>query len=791
MILCSLKLENFKRYKEFNIEFFEGLTGFIGKNGSGKSTIFDAVFFALYGDLRTKNAKSYIRHVNSDEKSVVRVELVFEITQGQYKIIREFRGKTLSAKAYLYDSAEELIANGSKEVDKAIQSLIGMEKNAFIHTVFASQKELTNLSQLDNESRKKIIRKLLGLEKIDGIEKKVRENLTNLRRDSKSFLELLLSKDDETQIQDELKDIKLKLEEKNELIQKYQLEYKDISKEYNAIYNRIKELQNQKDTLQLIKKDLSLIEQKIKINLEHINKTSIELESLNDKKKIYKEKQGIIEAFAKLEITLKQQEQFKENFLKQEGLLKEQSRLRIEFKRVREEIHELNVCIVEKQSHEKDLENLNTQVKVAQESVKLIENEEKYYSNEIAGIDTLINQHENKIKNLKELGKESNCPTCTRPLLDEYDNVLHSLNEEINKIYAIKKIDLNVELTKRIQKKNKTVKYKDDLIKTLNDKTTLLKIIDDKIQRLNALQFVLKDIEKVGRKNNEELSKIKDIKYDKIMYNSLQEQHKSMRIEYESVLKLGEQINNIPKYKKELEVLQDDEVNFTEKKLSILNLIKIDKYDEIMHEDSEKLYKMVGLKKEQIQSVLAKEEKKYEQENGNLKVLKEKIDSDKKNKIKLKAKQDNIDDFEKIKYNLMEFKTKINSKITPRISQIASSMFDNITNGKYQHVEVTSEFDFNIYDNGKSYPIERFSGGEVDLANLVLRIAISKTLSELNGSTQLGFLAFDEVFGSQDENRRKKIMSAFSTIKEEYRQIFLISHETEIKELFEYFVEIK
>ena len=118
-------------------------------------------------------------------------------------------------------------------------------------------------------------------------------------------------------------------------------------------------------------------------------------------------------------------------------------------------------------------------------------------------------------------------------------------------------------------------------------------------------------------------------------------------------------------------------------------------------------------------------------------------------------------------------------------------MYCDITNGKYQHVEVTNDFDFSIYDNGKAYPIERFSGGEVDLANLVLRIAISKTLSELNGSSKLGFLAFDEIFGSQDEKRREQIMDAFLSIKEEYRQIFLISHETEIKELFENFVEIK
>ena len=52
------------------------------------------------------------------------------------------------------------------------------------------------------------------------------------------------------------------------------------------------------------------------------------------------------------------------------------------------------------------------------------------------------------------------------------------------------------------------------------------------------------------------------------------------------------------------------------------------------------------------------------------------------------------------------------------------------------------------------------------------------------------FVAFDEVFGSQDESRRMEILEAFHTIKEQYRQIFLISHEMEIKEMFERVVEL-
>ncbi len=77
MILTSLHMQNYKKYRDYTLEFVEGLTGIIGRNGSGKSTIFDAITFALYGDVRGE--KETIRNAKADEKDAVVVTLVFEI----------------------------------------------------------------------------------------------------------------------------------------------------------------------------------------------------------------------------------------------------------------------------------------------------------------------------------------------------------------------------------------------------------------------------------------------------------------------------------------------------------------------------------------------------------------------------------------------------------------------------------------------------------------------------------------------------------------------------------------
>ena len=102
MTLSKLHLENFKKYTSYDIEFGEGLIGIIGKNGSGKSSIFEAILFALYGEARKRGNKELIRNASVSPKEAVVVALEFEFEGIEYKAVREFRGKALSANAKLY-----------------------------------------------------------------------------------------------------------------------------------------------------------------------------------------------------------------------------------------------------------------------------------------------------------------------------------------------------------------------------------------------------------------------------------------------------------------------------------------------------------------------------------------------------------------------------------------------------------------------------------------------------------------------------------------------------------------
>ncbi|MGB7401273.1 MAG: SMC family ATPase [Arcobacter sp.] len=789
MILCKLKLENFKRYKTFELDFQEGLVGIIGKNGSGKSTIFEAILFALYGEFKDRGYKDIVRNANATDKDAVVVELNFEFDSIEYKVVREFRGKALSANAKLYKNAE-LITSGAKEVTTSIMKLTKMSKEAFLHTLFASQKELTSLSNSKPEDRKRMIRKLLGLEKIDYIEKELIEKSRELKREISAFAEVLLSTEDIQTKKEQIKSneaikktLNEELQTQSKQIDSLKLKELDIKKELD-LFAKIKEAK------QKALSELNLLKNSINSNIENQNKLSTELKDLEEKQLQYKALEPIKKEYETLQASLKEQIQLKEYSLKKEGLIKEQVQLREQYKKAKNDIAILQKeCEGFESLKQKEQETKNQQEQTKQ-TLTQIQAKEKELNSNIFAEQRVINDTTAKIQQIQALGKESNCPTCTRPLLEEYDNVIGSLNSTIQEIQTNKITKLNKEL-QEVETNKKTIEtQKEQIDKNLSELNSQLALINSKQKDLQNLSNHLNNVEQKGKENNDEIAKLEKYSYDETKHKTLENSFNEIQPKYEQMKSLETMLKRYDSVNQDLETITK---KITEQN-STYDIKELDykqiAYDETAHTVKQKEYEehhqTYELKVTQLNEIKVK----IAQCEGEIKTIQSNLDNNEIQLKKVQTKKDDLIDYDKIKLSLSEFKTKLNSKVAPRISDIASTMYAQITKGKYQHIEVSNDFDFYIYDEGKKYPIERFSGGEIDLANLVLRIAISKTLSELSGSSQIGFLAFDEVFGSQDEARRMEILEAFHMIKEQYRQIFLISHEMEIKEMFERVVEL-
>ena len=106
-----------------------GVFGVFGATGSGKSSILDAIHFALYGTVDRASETDCINH-NSDKMSVIfEFEILQDGTRKRYRIERERRRKNGTTKAYLYEIIGDkvlAVAEGARDASVAIEKIIGL-----------------------------------------------------------------------------------------------------------------------------------------------------------------------------------------------------------------------------------------------------------------------------------------------------------------------------------------------------------------------------------------------------------------------------------------------------------------------------------------------------------------------------------------------------------------------------------------------------------------------------------------------------------------------------------------
>lgn len=130
------------------------------------------------------------------------------------------------------------------------------------------------------------------------------------------------------------------------------------------------------------------------------------------------------------------------------------------------------------------------------------------------------------------------------------------------------------------------------------------------------------------------------------------------------------------------------------------------------------------------------------------------------------------------------------SRIRPELSRISTYYIDLLTDGKYNEMEISEGYYIKIYDNGEPFIVERFSGGEKDIANLCLRLAISELACDRR-ETPFSFVVLDEIFGSLDVQHREAVLEALGNLRKRFRQIFVISHIEDIKDRLESVISVE
>ncbi|MGH7578965.1 MAG: SbcC/MukB-like Walker B domain-containing protein, partial [Gemmatimonadales bacterium] len=136
---------------------------------------------------------------------------------------------------------------------------------------------------------------------------------------------------------------------------------------------------------------------------------------------------------------------------------------------------------------------------------------------------------------------------------------------------------------------------------------------------------------------------------------------------------------------------------------------------------------------------------------------------------------------------LSDLRGELNAGLRPDLSELASGFLRDLTNGRYTELELNEDYGTILLDDGD--PKAVISGGEEDVANLALRLAISQMIAERAGQP-LSLLVLDEIFGSLDEDRRLAVVDLLRSLADRFPQVILITHIDSVRDGFDRVIRV-
>ncbi len=282
-MITSIELGDFLSHSETKLELGNGVTVFVGQNGAGKSSIIDAITFALFGQHTRKSNKGLIKR--GANQGFAKVE--FSINGKQYQAVRKIDNKGgLAAKFTEKINGEflEIAAGERKQFGESmtheIEKTIGLDFEKLKIASIVQQGELNAIIKAKPKEFKELLNAIIGIDKLDvaseamkTVNKKFREKIREDMGYDDTHIDILLRdlqkykieledarpqkeqlKVKQTQLQKEITELRIKLETETPKIEKI-----------NQLELRKRELQSYaKEAIQEIQREIAEKERKIR-----------------------------------------------------------------------------------------------------------------------------------------------------------------------------------------------------------------------------------------------------------------------------------------------------------------------------------------------------------------------------------------------------------------------------------------------------------------------------------------------------------------------------------------------
>ena len=275
----KLTISAFGPYASKQVIDFEELKGrniFVisGKTGAGKTTIFDAISYALYGEASGESRETdSLRSHFADDNTETYVELEFELRGEKYTVNRVPKQKKKKARGegYTEKSADatltlpdgKVITKVKNVTDKIIE-ILGITREQFKQIVMLAQGEFKKLLLADSVEREGIFRKIFNTYDFEKIQAELKDKAANLsknRTKSKHEMEINLKniKGEHDIVIDEYVDFPLVIEKLKDLLERDNNIYKTLNEEGKEVDNNL-QVKNQEKAI--IETNNNLIKEK-------------------------------------------------------------------------------------------------------------------------------------------------------------------------------------------------------------------------------------------------------------------------------------------------------------------------------------------------------------------------------------------------------------------------------------------------------------------------------------------------------------------------------------------------
>ncbi len=396
----KLKLNAFGPYAGFEeIDFTKMNSIYLitGPTGSGKTTIFDGISFALFGKTSgdTRDAKELKSDFAKGDETCF-VELEFSLNGEVYTIRREPTQSMEGRKTKKGHSVElhmpgDKILNKVNEVEEKIESLLGLNAEQFKQIVMLPQGEFKKLIESSTEEKEVIFRKIFSSKIYKDFQDKLKEKYLSMKKELEVFRERQLTLINKIEC-GENEFLKQKLNEENlniiEILDDTKLQIENDKKE-------IKNIEKEKATKALEVENLTK-------NIEKIKAVNLKIDRVNSLKLSEKEITNVLSE--KEEALKKEEERCDERKLLEKNL----NSLEIQIEGFKEyEKNSNNLLIVEK-----NLKNITLSLKEMENTKKVkkekIESIEKFLENnknldlEILSLETSFKEKTDEREELKD-----------------------------------------------------------------------------------------------------------------------------------------------------------------------------------------------------------------------------------------------------------------------------------------------------------------------------------------------------------------------------------------------------